>query len=304
MHVYLTGASGFIGGYVLRELIARGHSVRALSRGRRLSQDDERVNWIEGDVSKPETLAGSVEGCDAVIHLVGILNERPSAGLTFESVHFDGTKNVVDLARRSGIQRFIHMSANGARPTGVSGYQTSKWKAEEYVRAAGFAHHVVFRPAIVFGDPGPQNPEFSKLIATTLVNPFPVLPVPGDGKYQLQPVSIGELASAFVQSLELPEANGQSYCVSGRERVSFNDVLDRIAVALGHSPKAKVHHPLWMVRPAIRAAKFTGKLPITPDQLEMLVEGNTCDSSRFYSDFGVEFRPYTPENLSYLRQYV
>ena len=59
-----------------------------------------------------------------------------------------------------------------------------------------------------------------------------------------------------------------------------------------------------MVRPAVRAGSLTGKLPITIDQLEMLVEGNTCDSTRFLQDFNVTPRPYSAENLSYLKQYV
>ena len=244
---------------------------------------------------------GGDAGCEAVIHLVGIIDEKRSKRLTFEAVHVDGTRNVADAAQGAGIQRFVQMSANGARPNGVSAYQSSKWRAEEYVRAAGFEHAVVFRPTIIFGDPGPDNPEFSKLLAKTLVNPFPVLPVPGNGKYEMQPISAGEIAGAFVQALERPAASGRTYDAGGKERLSFNALLDRIAMAIGSGPKSKIHHPLWMVRPAVRAGTLTGKLPITIDQLEMLVEGNTCDSTRFYADFDVPEVAFTPEHLAYLK---
>ena len=304
MRVFLTGGTGFIGSHILQTLLARGHQVRALTRKPGAHAAVTGVEWVAGDVADAGSLAGLADGCEAVVHLVGIIEERRSRGITFEAIHHVGTRNVVDAARSAGIKRFVNMSANGARANGVSAYQTTKWKAEEYVRRAGFDHYVIFRPAVIFGDPGPEHPEFSKRLAKSLVRPFPILPVPGDGKYEIQPVSIQEVASAFEQALTLTAAHGQSYCAAGRERVTFNDVLDRIAVALGHEPKPKVHHPLWMVRTAVRAAERTGKLPITLDQLEMLVEGNTCDSTRFYEDFGVTYRPYSPENLDYLRRYV
>ena len=304
MRVFLTGGTGFVGSYVLRALVAEGHQVRSLARLREPQAEDDAVEWIRGDVRDPAPLRGQFDGIDAVIHLVGILEEKRSKGLTFEAIHFEGTRNVVDAAREAGVTRFVFMSANGVRRDGVSAYQTTKWRAEEYVRAAGFDHWVIFRPTIIFGDPGEENPEFSKLLAQTLVKPFPILPVPGNGKYELQPISVEAVASAFVQALELPTAHRQSYCVAGKERLTFNEILDRIGMAIGQGSKGKIHHPLWMVRPAVKAGSLTGKLPITIDQLEMLVEGNTCDPTRFLQDFNVTPRPYTPENLAYLKQYV
>ena len=305
MLVFLTGGSGFVGGYILKELARKGHATRVLTRTTpREPAVESGLTYVEGDVTRRESLRGLLDGCDAVIHLVGIIDEHPAKGITFEHVHLDGTRHVVDEARSSGLDRFIQMSANGARPDGVSSYQTSKFRAEEYVKQAGFEHWTIFRPAIAFGDPGPNKPEFSKRIAQTLVKTFPVLPVPGDGRYAVQPISIQELAEAFVKALDLPSASGRTYCAAGKETLTFDDVLDRISVALGHEPKPKIHHPLWMVRSAVRAAARTGMLPISPDQLEMLVEGNTCDSSDFYRDFQVEYRPYSPENLAYLRRLV
>lgn len=304
MHVFLTGATGFIGSYLLRELIDQGHTVRCLVRdpGDRLDVEGAQVEKVKGDVTQPRSLSGLVRGCDAVIHLVGIIDEKPDRGLTFEAVHYAGTKHLVDEARDAGVEQFIQMSANGARPDGVSAYQTSKWKAEEYVRSAGFPRWTIFRPSIVFGDPGPHHPEFATRLAKTLVRPFPVLPVFGDGTFEMQPISIEEVVVAFVQALTRPAAHGKSYCVAGRERYPFNEVLDRIARGLGLSPKPKIPQPLWLVRPALQLVGPLGLLPISTDQFEMLVEGNTCDSTAFYRDFDVVYKPFTPENLAYLKQ--
>src|SRR5690242_1862975 len=132
MQVFLTGATGFVGGHLLKRLLADGHSVRALVRNPSKAQIaiGNRVELVPGDV-----VAGSLDdgmkGCDAVIHLVGIIVETGKA--TFERVHHLGTRNVVEAAKANRISRFIQMSALGVRADGVSEYQTSKWKAEEAV---------------------------------------------------------------------------------------------------------------------------------------------------------------------------
>ena len=138
MTVLLTGATGYVGGYVLDALLERGHSVRALVRsgGDALAARDG-VDVRHGDVTDAASLEGAFDGADAVIHLVGIIDESPSKGVTFERIHVGGTRRVVEAAQAAGVTRFVHMSANGARPDGPSAYQRTKWKAEEIVRAAG-----------------------------------------------------------------------------------------------------------------------------------------------------------------------
>ena len=157
MNVFLTGGTGFVGRHTLRELIRQGHAVRCLARKKTpsLAALSARVEQVVGSITDPDALRGSMDGCDAVVHLVGIIRENPARGVTFDALHFGGTKTVADEARNAGVSRFVHMSANGARPDGVSAYQTSKWRAEEYVRGAGFAHWTIFRPSLIFGDPEP-----------------------------------------------------------------------------------------------------------------------------------------------------
>uniref|UniRef100_A0A7V2AZH8 NAD-dependent epimerase/dehydratase family protein n=2 Tax=Rhodothermus TaxID=29548 RepID=A0A7V2AZH8_RHOMR len=306
MQVYLTGATGFVGTYVLRALRAAGYRVRCLVRrpDRRMPFEDEGVEKVAGDLLRPETFEGTLEGCEAVVHLVGIIQEKPRQGITFDAVHRLGTLHVVEAARQAGVSRFIHMSANGARPHGATAYQTSKWQAEEVVRKAGFTHWVIFRPSIIFGDPGQAPLEFVTHLARTLVKPFPVLPVFGDGEYALQPVAVESVAAAFVQALTHAQACGQTYCVAGPQPLSYKAVLDVIAQALFGRTKPKLHVPLSLVRPLVHTLGRTGLLPITPEQLTMLLEGNTCDPKAFYHDFDVPQTPFTPDTVAYVRRYV
>ena len=301
--VLVTGATGYVGGYVTDALLARGHRVRALSRSASPPLAAKGVEVRHGDVTRPDSFGDAFAGADAVVHLVGIIDESPSTGVTFEAVHVDGTLNVVQAAREAGVGRFVHMSANGARADGVSAYQTTKWRAEQAVHAAGFGHTVVFRPSTLFGDPGPDNPEFAKRLWETLVKPFPVLPVFGDGAYQLQPVHVAACADAMAQAVTRDASDGQAYGVAGHERIAYREVLRRIARGGGVRPKPTVPVPVAVARVGVNTLGKAGLLPISPAQFEMLVEGNTCDPSAFFADFGVESPPFDGPSLSYLRRY-
>jgi nucleoside-diphosphate-sugar epimerase len=324
MHVFITGATGFIGHHLLQELVRRGHTARCLVRQgseRKLPVERSETAIVspetqterEGPLAQVEICFGDVhesdtihlQGCDAVIHLVGIIEEKRRKGITFEKVHVEGTRHVVDRAKAAGIGRFVHMSANGARADrNASAYHTTKWQAEEIVRGAGFEHAVIFRPTIIFGDPGRGRPEFADRLATTLIRPFPILPVFGDGRYALQPVHITDVTAAFIDALQLePKPGGVSvYCVGGPEKLTYVEILDRIARGMGRSPKPKLHLPLWFSKLLVRTFGSIGLLPISPAQFDMLIEGNTCPDESFAQDFSPTLRPFVPENLTHLRE--
>ncbi|MEM1054279.1 MAG: NAD-dependent epimerase/dehydratase family protein [Bacteroidota bacterium] len=304
MLVLVTGATGYVGSHVLPALRSRGHTVRAMTRSPAPELDAmEGVTTVRGDVTDLASLGGAMKGVEAVVHLVGIIDESPSKGVTFERIHVDGTRHVAGAARAAGVTRFIHMSANGARADGRSEYQTSKWRAEEIVRGLGFEHLVIFRPSTLFGDPGPDNPEFAKRLWETLVRPFPVLPVFGDGSYELQPIHVQACADAMAEAVTRDASNGQSYCVGGPERIPYREVLRRIARGGGLQPKPTAPVPIFAARLGVNTLGKAGLLPISPAQFEMLVEGNTCDPTAFFADFGVETPRFDGENLSYLARY-
>jgi nucleoside-diphosphate-sugar epimerase len=343
MHVFITGATGFVGHYVLQELLNRGHTARCLVRagsesqlpipasdwikldtsvgqsadGLNVSEEESgapaeqtsaastKVEVVSGDLGDLASMPSAATGCDAVIHLVGIIDENRNKGITFERIHVEGTRNIVQLAQAARVPRFIYMSANGARANGdASGYHTSKWQAEEIVRGAGFDYTVIFRPSIIFGDPGEGRPEFASRLAETLIRPFPILPVFGKGDYTLQPIYIGEVAKAFVDALTLEPQGEQAaiYYPAGPEILTYVEVLDRIAQGMGLKPKPKLYSPLWAARLLVNTVGALGLLPISPAQFKMLIEGNNAPDTAFVETFKPEHRPFTPENLTYLRR--
>lgn len=299
MRIFVTGGTGFVGTRIADRLKELGQEVRCLTRS---GQSLDGVEVAKGDILDPSTLDGSMEHCDAVIHLVGIIEERPSRGVTFDRIYVDGTRNVVDAARKAGVRTFVYMSANGAREDGVSSYQKGKWKAEEMVRGAGFESATIFRPSLIFGAPIEGRREFASDLVDQLIKPFPVLPIFGDGSFSMQPVAVDSVARAFADAATRPVAGVREYCVAGPEPIPYVELVDIITRASGRSTKPKVHIPVAFVRLGIELMGWTGLLPVSRDQLEMLVEGNTCDSDRFHADFGISPVPFDIETLSYLRE--
>jgi len=284
MKIFVTGGTGFVGSEVLRQLLAAGHGVRALvrpgSEGKLAVRDGVEIH--PGDATEAATLAGALAGCDAIVNLVGIIREFPAKGITFERLHVGVAGNLLAAARDQGVTRYLHMSANGTGPTATTGYHRTKWQAEEVVRASGL-DWTIFRPSLVFGKGG----EFVTMLAD-LIRKLPLVPVLGDGQYRLQPVAVSQVAESFVRALTMAETVGQTYHLGGGESYSYDEILDLTGQAIGRGKVAKAHQPLFMVKPMVRLMEHSAHFPITTDQLEMLLQGNVCDTTAWSAAFGIK----------------
>jgi uncharacterized protein YbjT (DUF2867 family) len=226
-----------------------------------------------------------MQGCDAVIHLVGIILEKGKN--TFERVHHLGTRNVVEAAKRTGIKRFIQMSALGARADGVAAYQITKWKGEEEVRQSGIPF-CILRPSLIFG----QGDGFvTQMIATMRSAPL-FRPVPGDGTPKFRPITIEDVTACFLRALTTEAATNQTIEIGGADELTLNEVLAEIARCAGVR-KPAVHIPMpLMVAGATFMQKLLKNPPVTVDQLRMLREGSTCDIEPMRRVFGLNPRGF------------
>ncbi|QRG68540.1 complex I NDUFA9 subunit family protein [Brevibacillus choshinensis] len=301
MKVFLTGATGFVGKGILAKLCEEGHHtvclVRPGSERKRQQTQAEKgeITYVNGDLFDQSSLLKAMNGCEAVIHLVGIIREQPGKGITFSRIHTEGTKNVVEAAKQAGIRRFVHMSALGARENATSAYHRTKFEAEKLVQASGIPF-VIFRPSVIFG-PGD---EFVNMLADLVK--MPVTPVLGNGSYPLQPVARDTVADVFVQALSNPAAANQTYETGGPEPITYGQILDRIGTALGKRHVRKIHIPIALMKPVITAMEGFPFFPITHTQLTMLLEGNACqDGDQLYRIFDTQKIDFLQGISTYLR---
>jgi NADH dehydrogenase len=282
MKVLVTGSTGFVGNHVLNGLLEGGHQVVALLRPgseHKLKRPDE-VEVTFGDVTEIADLKEGMQGCDAVIHLVGIIRAFPSKGITFERLHTEATANVVEAAKENGVERLLHMSALGAREDGPTPYLRTKFAAEEVVRDSGL-NYTIFRPSLIFGRGGEAIKMFADMVKKVVV------PIIGDGKYRFQPVSVTTVAQGFEKSLEREKAQGKTLDVGGPDNVTFDEIMDTLAKVMGKTI-VKVHVPVFPLKAVTSALQHAPGYPLTTDQITMLLEGGTCDEKPFYELLGLE----------------
>lgn len=155
------------------------------------------------------------------MNLVGVLHDKPAKpyGKVFKAAHVDLPKNIITAMQLHGLKRYLHMSALGADPHGPSMYQRSKGDGEAAVKASGL-NWTIFRPSVIFGAQDQFINLFSKL--TKL---FPAMPL-ANHQAQFQPVSVDDVATAFVKSLSMPQTIHHSYDLVGPTVYTMKEIVE------------------------------------------------------------------------------
>ncbi len=308
--VAVTGATGFVGRFVVRELQSRGLPVRALVRDARKAArvlPAIGVELVTGDVLDADSMDELAAGASAMVHLVGIRRETPG-GITFRKLHVEATRNAVQAAERAGVSRYIQMSALGARPDAASKYHQTKWAAEEIVRGSALAWTIV-RPSLILGPGGEfmqmatgwaRGTEPPKRFMPYFCKPAPSVgePVPDtcDNSASVQPVSVADVASAIAAAIERDSAIGEVYPLVGPVAYSWPQMLVLIRDATpGAKPKIQPRgvpgvfaHYLALV---MGKAGLGTLLPFGPSEPLMAIEDNTGSPAKARADLGVEPAP-------------
>lgn len=280
--ILVTGGTGFVGGHLIRRLRQEGLPVRTLARHPDRAQPlkDLGVEVVLGDISEKVSLEKAAEGIERVIHLVGIIQEIP--GVTFRGVHVEGTRNVIEAARKAGVRHFFHQSALGTRPGAKSEYHRTKWEAEELVRQSGIPH-TILRPSLIYGLGDGFTTRLSEMLKLV-----PVMPLIGSGKSRVQPVYIDDVVSCMVKAVTGDAFLNEIYEIGGPDQLTYEEVTKAIAEAMGIKRTA-VHVPLFFMKPIARALEtMLSNPPLTTDQLIMLQEDNVCSMRDIRDAFGIE----------------
>ena len=299
--IFVTGGSGFVGSAVIEELSSRGYQVNALVRQRDIAAPASgHVQTIRGDLFTPAALEEGIRGCVGLIHLVGIIFEHRLQGITFERIHFEGTRNVVAAAKRAGVRRYVHMSALGTRPDAVSTYHKTKFLAEEHVRHSGL-DWTIFRPSVIHG-PGGEFMQMEAKSARRKSPPFLFMPYFGGKRAgRLQPVYVKDVARAFVDALEKPKTIGEIYPLAGSQVVTWPEMHQAVAQAVVGKPRMVASMPVPVAK-ALAKSGVSRLLGFNEDQVIMSQEDNTCDTTKFRDDFAWEPRPFEESLNEYARE--
>jgi uncharacterized protein YbjT (DUF2867 family) len=271
--VLLTGATGLLGGALLDLLLAEDHEVRCLVREgspRASRLDQRRIELARGDARDAGALSRALSGTEALLHVAGI--EYSSA--------------VLEAARRAGSSRLVVVGSTSAH-SAYSFRSNPKLRMEELVRGSGLAYTIV-RPSMIYGSEVDKN--VHRLLR--FLDRSPVFPMFGSGENLWQPVYHEDCARGVYEALVRASAVGQSYDLPGAEPLTYLEMVETAAGALGRKPRI-VRLPLEPVRRLLAAAEALQlPFPIKSEQVLRLREDKAYPYDKARRELGYAPRPF------------
>jgi uncharacterized protein YbjT (DUF2867 family) len=277
MRLLVTGGSGFLGGYVLREAARRGHECSVLTRSTAAAATVTALGAqpVCGDLDVPGELRevfGAAQ-CDVLVSLT--------------SLGFGHAPVIIATAQEAGIRRAVFVSTTAVTTTLTAPTTPVRLAAEQQIRASDL-DWTVLRPTMIYGAAGDRN--LSRLLA--LLSRVPVLPVPGGGMHLQQPVHVADVADAVLSAAARPEAAGRCYDVAGPEPLTFASLLE-IAASAVSSRTRFIPVPLALVIAVARGYEQLGAHPrIRTEQLRRLAEDKTFAIDDAVRELGYAPRPF------------
>jgi NADH dehydrogenase len=265
--ILVVGGSGFIGTHVVSKLSAQGRRVIVPTRHRERARHLillPTVDVVESRRLDVPTLSALLEGCDAVVNLVGVLQGRPGHGddrwgPDFGRAHVDLPAAIVEACRARGVRRMIHVSAlgvtDGGKNTLPSRYLRSKAAGEEKVRQARDLDWTILRPSVVFG----AGDRFLNTFAR-LQRHLPVVAL-ASAEARFQPIWVEDLAQAIVNVLDAPAPHGKTYALAGPEVYTLRQLVGMAGTWSGH-PRPIVSLPAGLGRLVARLMELAPGEPL------------------------------------------
>lgn len=281
--IALIGGSGFVGQRLASRLARDGHIIRVLTRRRERHREAlvlPKAEVVEVDVHDQQALDQALAGCDVVINLVGILNEKGNDGKGFAHAHVELPRKIISACRANSISRLLHMSALHAdASTGSSHYLRSKGAGEELVHAAPGLSVTSFRPSVIFG---PGDSFFNRF--ATLMRLSMVLPLACSWA-RFAPVFVGDVAEAFARAVDDPRTFGQRYELCGPQSYTLQELVNYTAEVCGMN---RLILPMsesmsWL---QARVMEWLPGKPFSRDNYNSTKQDSTC-SGPFPEIFGI-----------------
>lgn len=296
--ILITGATGFVGRHLVARLVANGERPRCLVRGKQRAArilPADRVELVEGDTTRPETLPAAVQGVDTIVHAAFITaDHKQSAGNHYNETNVQGTANLVQAAKNAGVKRIIEISGLGTKPDRPGSYMQGRYLAEKMVKESGLSWTII-QPSVLFGKDAPFIKGLADLIRST-----PVVPLIGGGNVLFQPIYVEDVVTVVVKVLEDPQDTAdKTYTIGGPEYYSFTQVIDELLHTMHKTRiKAPAPTPLVGVGAAVMEAVLP-KPPLTKAAMTLFSFDNVTERDSVQRNFG-----FTPMSFThYLAEY-
>ncbi len=242
--VLVAGATGYLGGFAAKEFKRRGHFVRALARApRKLDYlKDQLDEIVEGEITLPESIKNVCDGIDVVFSSVGLTKQK--GNLSFRDVDYQGNLNLLEVARKAGVRKFIYISVfNGPNLPHLAIVRAHEDFVDE-LKASGM-NYAVIRPTGFFSDMG----QFFDMAGKGRVYLF------GPGNNRINPIHGADLAVCCVDALE---GEKQEIDVGGPEVMTYREIA-RLALEVQGKRVRITSVPVWLMRLIIAATRIFNK---------------------------------------------
>lgn len=298
--IVVTGGNGFLGSHIVKKLKENNLPVRVFVRDIKRAKIEGRldgldIEYVEGDVTNPDTLQPAFENASAVIHTVAIAVENKH--LTYEEVNTIGTQNVISQLIKTGPTRFIYISQLGAKPELPYRFLASKGKAENSVAESNL-EWTTFKPSVIWGPEDEFANTFGRLAKITPLI-FPVI----SRQASFQPIWVEDVADAVFKSLDKKETIRNTYEIGGPEVLTLFEIERRSLQAAGENrifipfPMPLLKVVVWIIERILPSPPVTGSL------LELLAVDNVTTSNDIYQ-FVSQPRHFTPKHTAkYMKEF-
>ena len=296
--ILVTGATGFVGRALLLRLAEAGHEVRCLLRPSQRTPRLPKGIPVQVSIAALEDDRGvraALAGVDTVIHLAG----AEWRGMTGDIMAVDvaGTRSLVQTARLAGVERFVYLSHLGADRASAYPVLKAKGIAEEFIRQSGIPY-ITLRSAMLFG----PDDVFINVLAGMLKLAPGFFLMPGDGRANMQPLAVDDLATCLEWSLAEDSYLNQTIILGGPEFVTLRSMIEILSEVLSVRRMIMPVRPVYLRAGAWFMEQLLPRSPLSTRWLDYLAISRTCELTSVTRHFGLKPRRFVPSSLGYLRQ--
>ena len=296
MRIVVTGGTGFIGREVVERLLESG-SDEVVVTTRNPEQDPwgGRVRLVQAFAGDHVSLGKAFMAADVVVHAIQFPNhpvEDPSRGRTYLEVDGKGTTVAAQTAKKLGVRRFVYLSGAGAGQGRPQPWFRAKDMAEAAIANAGL-EHVFLRPSWIYG---PRDRSMNRFVF--FCRRLPVVPVIGDGRTPVYPISVKDVARCVVESARRADATARAFELGGK-RMTMDEVVRTIQAVLGRR-RPLLHHPVGLMKLLVLPMQLLPQPMLSASAIDFITQEVEIDPRPAAEYFGFPSRPLADGLREYL----